>query len=413
MALMLNPSLLYMQSTAMSETASLSAFIVSIYYAVRVLRGHQPADIVKCAAAVAAGTLIRYENWFLAVLLIPLLAYAGWRVRGYVMAEAWTVLYGLLAFAGCVGWVIYNAVIFHDPLASFFYGNASHTFAATSGNPHLADLATHHDAGFAFQTYAFTVVGTAGWVVVALAAVGLLTFVGRARLRLSHLPAYLTLAPFAFYWLVLYNGVNTVTMPELGTGDYYQIRFGLLMLPAVALFLAILTVSIGRLRHRLVLVASVAIIGTAVIGSALSTPYVLREALYGPSGESSGRPAAAPAAFVASHYRGGDNILISYVNTQTVIFLLLVDHQIPDRALLTDANGSQFAQALARPDAWVNWIVMNSDAANGQSRIWNSLHGRQDWRQHFVLRWTRTYAGGTTEIYERSEIRVRNEAAAR
>jgi len=413
LALMLNPSLLYMQTTSMSETASLSALVVAIYYALRVTRSHHPIDIVKCGAAVAAGTLIRYENWFFAILLVPVLAYAGWRVRGYVMAEAWTVLYGLLAFAGCVAWVIYNAVIFHDPLASFFYGNTAHTFAANAGNPHLADLAAQNHPAIAFETYGYTVIGTAGWIVVALALLGLIAFAWRARLRVVYLPAYLVLAPFAFYWLVLYYGVNTVTMPELGTGPYYQTRFGLLMIPAISLFLAVFAISIRRLKDRLIPVAITAIVGTTIIGSALQTPFVLREALYGPSGASTLNAGQAPATYLASHYRSGDTILISYANTQTAIFDLLVNHGIPDRALMTDANGSQFTEALAHPESSVSWILMSSDASNGASRIWDGLQGRQDWRQYFVLRWKVTTQDGTTEIYERSQIAGQKVVAAR
>jgi hypothetical protein len=118
--LALNPSLLYMQSTPMSEVPSLAAFVVAIYYAVRVAETHHAPDLVKCAAAVAAGTLIRYDDWPLALALVPVLAFIAWRHRGYALAEAWTILFGLLAFAGCAAWVIYNWVIFHDPLLSFF-----------------------------------------------------------------------------------------------------------------------------------------------------------------------------------------------------------------------------------------------------------------------------------------------------
>ena len=131
-ALMLNPSLLYMQSTAMSEVPSLAAFVVAIYYAVRLAETHHAQDLVKCAAAVAAGTLIRYDDWLLALALVPTLALIAWRQRGKALAEAWTILFGLLAFAGCAAWVIYNWLIFHDPLKSFFYGSSTHTFFANS-----------------------------------------------------------------------------------------------------------------------------------------------------------------------------------------------------------------------------------------------------------------------------------------
>jgi hypothetical protein len=91
--LMLNPSLLYVQSTAMSESASLSAYVVATYYALRVAQTYHVLDVVKCAAAVAAGTLVRYENWVLAMVFFPILVYICWRRRGHELAEARTILY--------------------------------------------------------------------------------------------------------------------------------------------------------------------------------------------------------------------------------------------------------------------------------------------------------------------------------
>ena len=41
---------------------------------------------------------------------------------------------------------------------------------------------------------------------------------------------------------------------------------------------------------------------------------------------------------------------------------------------------------------------MNSDASNGDSRIWATLHGRQDWRRYFTLQVT----FGTTQIFQRT-----------
>jgi hypothetical protein len=396
-ALMLNPSLLYMQSTAMSETASLGAFVIAVYYALQLTRTYHALDIVKCAAAVAVGTLIRYENWVFGIALVPILLYVAWRRRGYTLAEAWAILYGMLAFAGCAAWILYNAVIFHDPLSSFFYGDRSHTYFANT--PGIL-LPAHDHALVALTMYGLTVADTVGWAIVPLALLGLIVFAWRTRLRRTTLAVYLTLVPFAFYWLALYRGVNreSLSLPGLGTGSLYNVRFGLATIPAVALFLAFLTMA-GRvpLRRALVGAALAVIIMSSIIGSR-QTPFVLREALYGPQGTGSGQAGQIEANWFSSHYRGG-NVLITYVDSPSaaMIFYLLTEHRLPDRAFITDTNGSQFAGALAHPEHWVTWIVMNSDASNGKSMIWTTLHGREDLRRYFILR--KTF--GTTEIYQR------------
>ena len=98
----------------------------------------------------------------------------------------------------------------------------------------------------------------------------------------------------------------------------------------------------------------------------LQTPLVLREALYGPAGAPSAHGCQAYADWLSSHYHGG-NVLITYVNSPSMMFYLLTKDRFADDSLITDANGPQFEGALAAPQKWVTWIVMNSDASNGAS----------------------------------------------
>lgn len=379
--LMLNPSILYMQSTPMSEMLSVSAFVVTVYYALCVTHSYQALDIVKCAAAVAAGTLVRYENWLIGIAVVPILVYTAWRRQGYRVAEAWVILFGLLAFAGCAAWILYNLVIFHDPLLSFFYGQSSHKYYA--GTPAYMLPARHH-AMFALTMYGLTVVNIVGWPVVVVALAGFATFLWRTGFRAKTLPVYLTLVPFGFYWSVLYAGVNTESMPQLDTGPYYNIRFGMLMIPAAALFAGLVATS-GRMALRWVHagVALAVIVVFSVISVMIQTPFVLREALYGYGGDTR-LTGQAEAQWLSSHYHGG-NILYTYVNDPSLMYYLLVDHHFPDHVFITDANGAQFAAALARPQDWVNWIVINASNNNNADLIWATLHRHGGWRHYFVL----------------------------
>jgi hypothetical protein len=387
---MLNPSVLYMQGTAMSEIISISAIIVAIYYALNLMRTSHAADLTKCAAAVGAGTLIRYENWVLAFVFAPIVAVAAWRLRGRALAEAWTILYGLLAFAGCAAWVVYNAVIFHDPLLSFYYGQTSHTYYADTPD---YQLPARHHPWMAFKMYELTVVGTVGWLLLGLALFGLVVCLWRFRLRLRTLPIYFFLFPFGFYWLVLYRGINTETLPELGQGPYYNVRFGLLMVPAVAVFLAVLvTAARATVRRVLVAIVLIAIVLSSVV-EFQQTPLTVREAQVNADQARTGQEQAK---WFSSRFKGGA-VLITYVNDSTAIFYMLTKHDLPDRAFITDANGAQFDDALAHPESTVKWIFMNSDDSNGESRIFTTLNKRNNWRAYFALR----ASFGTTRIYQR------------
>ena len=392
-ALMLNPSLLYMQSTAMSEITAIAAFIVATYYALRLLRNGSAADLAKCSTAVAAGTLMRYENWVLAVLFLPVVAYAGWRRHRYALAEGWTILYSVAAFAGCAAWVIYNTVIFHDPLLSFFYGQSSHTYYA---NTPAAQLPARNHPLMALRMYGLTVAGQVGWALVALAAVGLVVCLWRFRLRLTILPVYLMLFPLGFYWLVLERGINTISLPQLGQGAYYNVRFGLFMIPAVGVFLAVLAGAHRTGVRRVLLAVLLAVVVVVSFGELRATPWAEREAL------DEAKTGQQEAQWLSDHFHRGP-ILITYVNDSSLIFYLLAEHNVPDRTLITDANGAQFTAALAHPESHVSWIVMNSDDRNGSSRIWTALHRQKEWQNNFSLRASFPTADGTTQIYQRAD----------
>ncbi|HEX5569889.1 MAG TPA: glycosyltransferase family 39 protein, partial [Ktedonobacterales bacterium] len=88
LTLMLNPSILYMQATPMSEMDLICFAVVAVYYACRWSVTLEAPDLTKCAAAVAAGTLIRYDGWALAVALLVIVVAIAWLKRGRLFAEA-------------------------------------------------------------------------------------------------------------------------------------------------------------------------------------------------------------------------------------------------------------------------------------------------------------------------------------
>jgi hypothetical protein len=250
--------------------------------------------------------------------------------------------------------------------------------------------------------YSVTVLDTVGWVLLAFAALGAVIFVRKYRLRLRTLPGYLVLFPFAFYWFVLYAGVNTESLPEFGQHAYYNVRFGLLMVPAVAMLCAVVVGAArgwrGRWRRRAVVaVALVAIVGSAVVGFA-QTPLAVREARTDPLFHSG--VDERQSAWLSSHYHGGA-VLIEYVNDASLMFYLLTKHHFADRSFITDANGQQFKAALAHPEANVTWIVMNTDERTYDSRILKTLRPRTDWRRFFALRATFVTPYGVTTMFER------------
>jgi hypothetical protein len=375
-----NPSVLYMQSTAMSEIPLLSAATIAIYYILLWARSYHAVDLVKCAAVVAVGAGIRYDGWALAAVLTLVVIYVAWRRQGYAGAESHTIVYGLLAFSSCAAWVIYNAVIFHDPFLFFFFGSKTHA---------VYHLQAYHRPTLAFEMFGYAAGATAGWMMTGLAVIGFFFFLLRYRLSMSVLPVYALLTPIAYHWLVFYEGIDSILLPQLGDAVYWNARFGLMLLPAIVIFAAYL----AHLRRYLLVGVLGAILAFFVINATIEIPMALRE----PASGSTAQHAAAQ--WLLTHYHGG-NVLITYIPDAPMVYSLLrglPDQTLimPDQALITDADSSEFTAALAHPENWVKWIVLDDDK-NPQDAIWFTLHNRHDWQRYFALR----QSFGTTHIYE-------------
>ncbi|MGZ3667928.1 MAG: ArnT family glycosyltransferase, partial [Ktedonobacterales bacterium] len=160
LALMLNPNVLYMQSTPMTEMGLICAAVIAIYYAVSWAHDARTSDLVKCAAATAAGTLIRYDGWALALALAAIIGYIAWRRGRWVYTESHLLLYGSLAFAGCAAWFIYNRVIFGNWLEFFDGPYSSKAQQSTTGA--AVHVPTIGDPLASLNTYGFATIDTAG-----------------------------------------------------------------------------------------------------------------------------------------------------------------------------------------------------------------------------------------------------------
>ncbi|HZC07195.1 MAG TPA: hypothetical protein VE338_16290, partial [Ktedonobacterales bacterium] len=301
-----------------------------------------------------------------------------------------TLLFGLLAFAGCAAWFIYNGVIFHDPFA-FFDGAYSaatqqQSIQASSGLP------THHNLWLSIHVYLQAAVDSIGLPLAILAMGGMLWWVCRERLRTESLIAYLVLVPFAFNVAALFLGISILETPEINLGipTYFNVRYGMEMIPAAALFLAFL---VTRWRGSTPIMLGIVVllcVSSSTLMSRSSTPYVVRDPLYG-VGSVARSEGLRAGDWLAQHYTGG-NVLITYSHDSAIMF----NSRAPDTAFVTEANGVYFQQALATPQAHVAWIIMSPNAGT-VNEVTAALAPRQDWRKYFVLRTTIGY----TQFWER------------
>ncbi|HEV2237642.1 MAG TPA: hypothetical protein VGR57_13355, partial [Ktedonobacterales bacterium] len=385
---LLNPSTLYIQSTPMTELPLMGLAIIAIYYAVRWARTFDAPHLVKCAAATAGATLVRYDAWALAGALCVILLAVAWRGRGRQSAEANALLYGTLALSGCVAWLIYQQII---------VGNAfdflSGPYSSAREQQELVAfgrLPTLHNPLLSLQVYAQVTLDTINWPMMIVALIGVALWVVRSGIQTRMLPVYALFIPFVFNWYSLMRGNSALETPEFAFGGirtFYNVRYGLMMLPAIALFFAY-----AASRIRWSLLPSAALLATVAIqGTAFATPYALQDPLVGMV-----RPDAwqhQEVAWFTTHCARGTTLISeSTGGFESVIFY----SHIPLSHFITNTSSIQFEQALAHPEAVANCLALDSQSANLEP-VWQSLHNRQDWRPYFKL----AAQFGTASFYER------------
>jgi len=253
-----NPNLIYMQATAMGESLYLAFFIWAVMYFVEFARGKAKA-LTKCGLCVAAACLTRYDGWFLAVVLtIGAIAVNSnsRKVRedgttGSLAALSRTtvVKFVLLAAAAPLLWIAYNDIVYGNPLefANGPYSAKAIEQKTATVNPSKGNLVA---AGSYFLKAAELNVGEANWqgrLWLALTLPGSLVawFSRRGRVTL------LLWAPLPFYALSIAYGSVPLFVPTWWPFSQYNVRYGLQLLPAFAVFvplgISFLWQSVGKI----------------------------------------------------------------------------------------------------------------------------------------------------------------------
>jgi hypothetical protein len=124
----LNPNVMYLAITAMTEVTFMLFFVASAFYLQKWIRSSKSSSLLACAAFAAAATLCRYEAWPLTVFVVSAVLVSVVRKR-----LQWTrrVAAAALAVAGIALWLGWSAYSYGDHLT---FANAEYysaAFAAT------------------------------------------------------------------------------------------------------------------------------------------------------------------------------------------------------------------------------------------------------------------------------------------
>jgi hypothetical protein len=250
--LALNPNLLYLQATPMSEPVMLAALAALLYFTVRFRQTQGLGAALGAGLAALAGTLTRYEGW----LLIPF-------VVGYFLLAAkrrrllWALLFGAVASLGPVYWLGHNWWYYGNALE---FANGPYSALAIYRRALAQGMARYPGDGDwlgAWTQYRAAVRLCAGAPLYWIGIAG----VAAALFRGARWAAGLLALPPAFYVWSIQSSGTPVFVPELWPHTYYNTRYGLTALPLLALAGAAWAALAPR---RLRVWAALAVVGLSV-----------------------------------------------------------------------------------------------------------------------------------------------------
>lgn len=255
-----NPNLIYLQATAMGEPLYLALFIWAVFYFSEFVRHSarvqdQPAErssslLVKCGICLTAACLTRYDAWFLAVVMCITAMAVVLRTKSH--AQHLKIQFGkfvLLAASAPVFWLGYNAIVYRNPLE---FANGPYSAKAIEQRSTATSHPGSHDLRTAFSYFLKSAelnLATGRkqkvWIFLALAGVIASLFCGDRVW-----PLLLLGIPLPFYALsVAYSGVP-IYVPVWWPFSHYNVRYGLELLPAFAVFVALAVYSAARLLPK-------------------------------------------------------------------------------------------------------------------------------------------------------------------
>ncbi|HET8826246.1 MAG TPA: hypothetical protein VFM77_14005, partial [Terriglobales bacterium] len=118
----LNPNIVYMQATAMTEPVYLAFFIWTLVFFAQALKLCRSADHARAnkallwtALCLAAASLTRYDGWFLTAIVVAIAVVLS-LVGNFTPLRAGVVKLMIIAALGPGLWLGYNAAVYGNPL---------------------------------------------------------------------------------------------------------------------------------------------------------------------------------------------------------------------------------------------------------------------------------------------------------
>jgi Dolichyl-phosphate-mannose-protein mannosyltransferase len=349
---LLCPNMLYLASTPLTEPLALLWTVLVIYGLFRYQQNGRRLALVLAGLSAFLGTLTRYDGWF----LLPFAAFFVLLAR----PDPWSrrfrhaAIFSVIAGAGPALWLLHNSWRFGNALE---FVNGPYSAQAI----YARQLAT---TAFKYPTDGSLIVSIRYYLAdlelvigvwpIVLALLGLLAWIIDRENRARRSAALLFLVLLPFYVFSLAYAAIPLYVPTLFPNTYYNLRYGLEMLPAVALLpsFLIITKAPSRLRRLLTGVLIGVILAQAVVvaSSGAADLAVAKEGVLNTPCRS---PRQQLLIRVLKDKYDGRRVLVAVGKWPCVMPAVGISF----RDTLSETNRAYWRRLRTDPGKWVAWII--------------------------------------------------------
>jgi 4-amino-4-deoxy-L-arabinose transferase-like glycosyltransferase len=354
---LLCPNMMYLASTALTEPLALLWTVLGVYRLFRFRENGRMRTLIGAGFAFLAGTLTRYDAWYLlpfAAAFVMMARREDWPER--LRHGFW---FSLVAGLGPALWLAHGAARYGNPV-EFYNGrySAQAIYAhqlATTGFRYPTDGSLLLSARYYLEDLKLVI---GAWPL-ELAMLGLVVWILSRRLRGRRGVVVLLLVSLPFYLQSMAHAGVPVYVPTLFPNTYYNLRYGLEMLPAVAVLCSFVVpaeaTKSGRFARRwsyAILAVLVLVVGQYALTAArgASELVLVREGLLNTPCQS--RTSAELAGYLGQRYDG--RIILTGTGGFPCLWLKL---NVPFRKTLGEANQSYWLGLKEQVPPSVGWIV--------------------------------------------------------
>jgi hypothetical protein len=355
---LLNPNILYLQSTPLSELVLVATMTMACYYFLAWAQEDHLKYLILAALGTFLATLARYDAWPLLITFIIFIVIIG-LIRKHPRAkiEANLIIFGFIGGLGIMLWLLWCEVIFGDPL--YFLHSPFSSQAQQQGLIQQHYLFTYHNLWESIRTYFLDSALNVGATLLTLAASALIVFYVKRRITPETIATAAFFVPFPFYVVSLYTGQAALFIPGASPAHapssmlFYNTRYGIEMLAPAAILSSTLVSEWSMRKGQLILQAALGIV--VIIQSLLTATTGIVSLQSGQYGLDCA-PLHPIVVYLAQHYNGGRILTDTFTSGTNALGL---EVGVDFKNVVYEGSSDLWTQALANPTAVVDWIEVN------------------------------------------------------